>query len=132
MQTNSRNLISFEVLQAAHYEEAVACLNYQFVQANPLAKILDIKPEEHLYLTQAITQEAIKQELSIVAIDRQTKKLQGVSICLDLETPPFLDLELVCPKIEPIFDMMDQMKNKYRKIHQSKPGEVVESFMTAV
>lgn len=127
-----KNSTSFEPLQRHHLEEAAHCLNFQFIHEEPLMKSLCVNPDEFSEITKSICQEAISEGISVVAIDEYSSKLKGVMICLDLESSVSFDIEKMCPKILPIFDLMDQMKNKYRNEFPSKLGETVESFMTAV
>lgn len=127
-----RNSTSFEPLEKHHFEEAAHCLNFQFINEEPLMKSLCVSPDEFSEITRLICLEAISAGISVVAVDEFTFKLKGVMICLDLESSVSFDVEKICPKILPIFDIMDQMKNKYRSEFPSKPGETVESFMTAV
>lgn len=122
----------FETLKQIHLEEAAQCLNVQFVHEEPLMKSLCVNSDDFLEITRAICKQAIAEGISVAALDENTHTLKGVMICLDLESPFSCDVEKLCPKILPIFDLMDQMKNKYRKKFPSKPGKTVESFMTAV
>lgn len=122
----------FETLEKRHFQEAVDCLTYQFTNEEPLTKALYIEPFEFSEIMKSICEKAIEEQLSVCAVDKETGKMKGVFICLDLQTEIPIDVHNLCPKLIPVFDLMDQMKEKYRRQNNPQIGETVESFMTAV
>lgn len=129
---NPKPKTRYEIFQEHHFDDAVKCLTYQFLNYEPLSKVLNISEEEYLPFIRMTCKEAIEFGLSVVAVDSVTHQLQGLVVSKDLETPFSFQAEQVCPKLTPVFEMMGQTENRYRKIHPSRQGETVESFMVAI
>ena len=121
-----------EVLRREHKDQASACLLKMFLFHEPMTRVIGLSEGEFRYFLEIQVGKAIKDELSVVAIDQENGQLVGCFISEDFVTTPPQGFEKVTPKLLPIFDLLETLDNQYKDKNPVEPGKLLRMFMAGV
>jgi hypothetical protein len=126
------NNITIELLEKSDILKASECLAKGFLR-EPMNEVLKITFQESLdFCTKVVSKAAISSQLSVVAIDSETRNIIGVCINKDLLDSPFEDNDVISEKFSPINNLLDDLDAEYHNKNVIGSNEVFHSFMIAV
>ena len=97
-----------------------------------MTQALGITLSEFEHLARVMVRKAIKDELSMVAVDKATRKVVGTLIAEDFITDPPEGIETVSPKFSPIFALLSTIDEEYKQKHPVNHGQLYHIFMVGV
>lgn len=119
----------YKILQSEHYDQAVNIITHSFCEHEPMTKYLGITHSEFLPFAKVIVQKAIKDGLSIVALDEN--KLSACTIVDDYADPINISHEFD-PKFKIIFSLLEHLSNDFFNNKEIEKGHLAHLFITAV
>lgn len=114
------------------YAAQTATILAEAFMDEPMQTVLDTTFEDILEFMEHIVQHAIPTGLSAIAIDTETDKVVGISINKDLLDEPIGKDDRFSEKLFPIFELLDQLDNKYHEYYEVKPNEIYHNMMLAI
>lgn len=136
LEINNQNLFienpshyQFQVMQTKHYDQAVQMITQSFCDHEPMTKYLGIDYPQFSPFAEMIVKKAIKDGLSIVALDGD--KVCACAIVEDAARP--LDLSInIDPRFKIIFSLLEQLNSDFFHGKNITHGHVAHLFITAV
>jgi len=126
------NLLNISLLEDFHIIKASECLAKAFLK-EPMAETLKISYNMmREFCLKVVSKAAKESKLSVVAIGPLNEQIVGVCINKDLLDPPINEDDLVNKKFYPIFELLDELDNRYRKENKINPNEMFHTLMIAV
>ncbi len=127
-----KNGIVYDLLRAEDVKDASNCIAMAFSVGEPMSRTLTITLDEFLLFTAMFCEKAAADGLSFVAKNQQTGKLLGSLIVEDFLTNPPEGIDRISPKFEPIFALLEQLDDNYKKQHPVQENEILHIFMSGV
>jgi GNAT superfamily N-acetyltransferase len=127
-----RETVDYGVAQSPDSEEIVHLLATVFSESEPPALAMGLSFREMEQFLRLFAPGAIAEGLTIVARGRDTGKLAGVLLTDDFAAPPALDLNQISAKFLPIFSMLENLDEQYRRGKTISRGEYLHLFMLGV
>jgi ribosomal protein S18 acetylase RimI-like enzyme len=111
----------------------VACLLAEvFSQSDPPAVAMGLSVAEMKQFLDLAVREIIPDGLTVTARAKQTRKLAGTFLAGDFATRRELERGLISSKFDPIFAMLEELDEQYRRGRVIGRGEYVHLFMLGV
>jgi ribosomal protein S18 acetylase RimI-like enzyme len=110
-------------------ESTSQLMSETFTAREPITLAMEIGYEEHLSFSRALTTEAARDGLSLVAEERETGKIVGYLISEDLFK---VQSESLPPKYIPIFDLLDELSRDYKSTAREHSRKVLHLLMVGV
>ncbi|ETW92076.1 MAG: hypothetical protein ETSY1_45285 [Candidatus Entotheonella factor] len=127
-----RNGVVYDILKIGDVSGASRCLAITFSTGEPMAKSLGITEEEFLVFAEILCKRAVKEELSIIARCQKTDHIIGCCIAEDFTTEILGDLKEINPNFIPIFALLNELDEKYKKQHMIQKNEILHGLMLGV
>ncbi len=127
-----RETVDYDVAQPPDSEEIVRLLATVFSESEPPAVAMGLSFRDMEQFLRLFAPGAIAEGLTIVARGRDTGKLAGVLLTDDFAAPPAVDLNRISRKFLPIFSMLENLDERYRKGKTISAGEYLHLFMLGV
>lgn len=124
--------VLYELMMLKDVEDAVECLAETFVDSEPITRALGITVADFRVFANFFCQNAVKEELSVIARDQNTGKMMGCLISEDLVTRLPQNLETSFPKFAPIISLMRKMDKDYIYKNNVDKNEVMHEFLLGV
>jgi hypothetical protein len=119
----------FRQLTPQHEEQAAQLVTEQFVNNEGLSKSVGLTLEEFSVFGKPLAKRAVEGGLSVVAIDKATQEIAGVSLCISQAKEEEFNKDIegkLSNKFDPIFDILGSVGEGH---HQDNE---VHLFTTAV
>ncbi len=114
-----------------HMQSTVDLFIKTFCDDEPITKHLGISYAEYEPFAMAVVQKAVKDGLSVVAVEPGTNKVVACAIGEDIADVFQPDMKLY-PKMEPIFALIDQLSMPFFSNRQFKKGKVAHTWIAMV
>lgn len=124
--------LRLETMQENHLAQAIACINENFVQGDPVARALSLTKADCLLHDTIVIEHVLPEQVSMVALDDASNQLLGCLIAKDFCTPFPEDLPALCPKMAPVFALIERLESEYVRHNVIRPGEICYGLMAAV
>ena len=128
----TREAVDYDVAQPSDSEEIVRLLATVFSESEPPAVAMGLSFRDMEQFLRLFAPGAIADGLTIVARGSDTGKRAGVMLIDDFVAPPALDLNQISTKFLPIFAMLENLDEQYRREKTILAGECLHLFMLGV
>jgi len=125
----SDNHYLYDVLKKDHYHQVVELISHFFCEENPMAKYLGITTEEFFPFAKKITSKAIKDGLSMVALNHD--KVCACTIVEDIAHPFFIRND-IDSKFKFVLLLLENLGNEFFNERAMYKGHIARLLMTAV
>jgi hypothetical protein len=117
------------IIQQGDLEQAIRCVVEAFTQHEPMTTTLGISLDEFRPFAKIICEKAIRDQLSLVAKEKGTNNVAGFSLAEDFISEPPEELEKLSNKFHPIFALLNDLDEAYKKASRLAEGEILRLFM---
>ena len=124
--------ITYSTCTASDADEVARLLGEVFADRDPPAVAAGITSSEFEAFVRLFCPRAASEGLTIVARSVATDELCGALLTEDSASALPDGIEKLSPKFEPIFDILGQLDDEYRKGETGQPGESIHLFLLGV
>jgi hypothetical protein len=122
--------IQFIPLTKSNLESASKLLSEHFFQREPISPLLGLTEDEINFFLDVVLQKAIKDELSVVALN-EANEVVGCIISDDYFSNPPDDFSNITPKLNPVFLLLKKLGDEFRSIYPFEENKYYHLFMIA-
>lgn len=126
--------IQYQVLDKDHLEETIDVVTQHFIKEEYLTRESKLTYSEFGKFVRAYCELDLSQKLSLIALDKNTKKVIGFSISEDPQLPEAVnpnDYLSLSPNFEPFFAVLNELHHQCLKT-EFKQGECYHLFLLGV
>lgn len=119
----------YDVLKEEYFEQAVNVITHSFCEYEPMTKYLGITSAEFTPFAKILVKKAIKDGLSIVALDNN--KVAACTIVEDIANPFDINMD-IDRRFKIIFSLLEYLGNEFFRERAMYKGHIAHLFITAV
>jgi len=119
----------YHILKNEHYDQAVNLISQAFCEYEPMTKYLGITPIAFIPFAKLLIQKAIKDGLSIVALDND--QIVACTIVEDIADPLNIDID-IDPRFNIIFSLLEHLGSDFLSERAMYKWHIAHLFITAV
>ncbi|HEU5403001.1 MAG TPA: GNAT family N-acetyltransferase [Terriglobales bacterium] len=124
--------ISYSIAGDADSDEIVELLATVFSESEPPAVAAGLTFADMRQLLRLITPGIVSLSLTVVAREKGSGELAGALLTDDFAAPPKLDPTQISRRFAPIFSMLEELDEQFRRERVVLPGECLHLFMLGV
>ena len=128
----TREAVEYDLAQPSDGAEIVRLLATVFSESEPPAVAMGLSFRDMEQFLRLFAPGAIAEGLTVAARGRDTGKLAGVLLTDDFAAPLALDMNRIGAKFRPIFSMLENLDEQYRRGKTISAGEYLHLFMLGV
>lgn len=128
-QINMDNRFRYEILTERHVDQVVNVFTYAFCDSEPMTAYLDMDYDRYKTFARVVTENAVKDGFSIVALDAD--KVIACGLVEDLANPPDIPTDFD-PNFKYILTLLDGLGSHFFKDKKFKNNLISHLFITAV
>lgn len=117
-------------LTVDHQKSAIDLFTKSFCDSEPITKHLNIKYDDYEIFAKEVVQKAVKEGMSVVAIDSKNHVI-AVVLAEDIANP-FKPTVAQYPKLKPIFAVLDQLSEPFLAGKQFNKGKIAHIWIAIV
>ncbi len=119
----------YAVLSSEHFDQAINVISHAFCEYEPMTKYLSISTHEFIPFAKLMVEKAIKDGLSIVALDND--KVSACTIVEDIAEPLNITIDLD-PRFKIIFTLLEDLASEFFSERILHKNHIAHLFITAV
>ncbi|CAF1049267.1 unnamed protein product [Adineta steineri] len=123
---------TYEILMEKHLEESAKLLAYTFSQQNPVEVYLKTTYEQFYLYALAVLKATLEDQLSIIAVHKETKEIYGLVQATDAKTLEGQNFDDVDPSKDTL-EILQEVENRFMKQYgELKENDLVQILMVGV
>ena len=121
--------VIFKKLSPAYVGSAVDCVAASFLD-DPFTKVAKLEPSDWAYISSMFIQRAATKDLSIVAVNKMTDRVEGVVVNEDWKEPTPEEYSVLSNKWRPVRAIFNKLHNEFKAQHprQISKGVILHSL----
>ena len=125
-------MINFGIYRASEADEMAGLLGEVFARRDPPAVAAGLTPAEFESFVHLFLPKAAAEGLTIVARSAETGEMIGALLTEDSASAAPDGMDRLCPKFDPIFDILGQLDAEYRAGRTIRQGETLHLLLLGV
>lgn len=120
----------YEILGPKYLNEVARVFTEAFCRSEPMTEYLHLDEMKYMIFARAVTEQAIKDQLSIVALDKKNGAVVAFALVEDMARPGALpDFD---PRFNTILALLESLGSHYFQNKKLEPNSIAHLFITAV
>lgn len=119
----------YKTLAQEHFDQAVKVITQSFCENEPMTRYLGITQQEFTPFAELMVEKAIKDGLSIVALEDD--KVSACTVVEDIANPLDISIE-IDPRFKIIFSLLEHLGGDFFQEKMLEKGHIAHLFITAV
>src|SRR5262245_48666969 len=124
--------VQYELFDTDALDEMALVVAEAFRRDEPMTVARDVPLHEFVDFVKLLAPKAQREELTVLARDQETGRVIGAMIADDFASAPPEGLELLDEAFEPVFALLGELDEQYKKGRSLGAGEYLHLFMIAV
>ena len=124
--------VQYELFEIYALGEMAPMIAEAFNRYEPMTVARNVPFQEFVDFVKLLAPKALQEELTVLARDQETGQVIGAMIADDFASTPPEDLGLLGQAFAPIFALLGELDDQYKKGRTLRLGEYLHLFMIAV